>query len=81
METKLTLKLNEVVIVKAKVYARANNTSLSHLVENYLRKLTSDKKGKKTITPLIKSLSGVISLPKDHDDKKDYSDYLTKKYK
>lgn len=81
MDTKLTLKLNEAIIEKAKVYAKAKNTSLSGLIENYLRKLTSAKKGKKSITPLIKSLSGVISLPKNHDDKKDYSDYLTKKYK
>ena len=56
-------------------------TSLSDLIENYLRKLTNDKKSNKTITPLVKSLSGVISLPKDYKDKKDYTDYLTNKYK
>jgi len=81
MDTKLTLKLNEDVIEKAKEYAKAKKTSLSSLIENYLQKLTTDKKSKKTITPLVKSLSGVISLPKDYDDKKDYIDYLTNKYK
>lgn len=81
MDTKLTLKLDEDVIEKAKEYAKAKKTSLSDLIENYLQKLTNDKKSKKTITPLVKSLSGVISLPKDYNHKIDYTDYLTNKYK
>jgi len=81
MDTKLTLKLNKDIIEKAKVYAKAKKTSLSALIENYLQKLTNDKKSKKTITPLVKSLSGVISLPKDYNHKKDFTDYLTNKYK
>jgi hypothetical protein len=81
MDTKLTLKLNEDIIEKAKEYAKEKKTSLSDLIENYLQKLTNDKKSNKAITPLVKSLSGVISLPKDDDGKKDYTDYLTNKYK
>lgn len=81
MDTKLTLKLNEDIIEKAKEYAKAKKTSLSDLIENYLQKLTNDKKSNKTITPLVKSLSGVINLPKEYNDKKDYTDYLTNKYK
>ena len=81
MDTKLTLKLNEGIIEKAKEYAKAKKTSLSDLIENYLQKLTTDKKNNKAITPLVKSLSGVISLSKDYNDKKDYTDYLTNKYK
>jgi predicted CopG family antitoxin len=81
MDTKLTLKINEDVIEKAKEYAKAKKTSLSDLIENYLQKLTNNKKSKKDITPLVKSLSGVISLPKDYNEKKDYTDYLINKYK
>ncbi len=81
MDTKLTLKLNEEIIEKAKEYAKSKKTSLSVLIENYLQKLTNNKKSKNTITPLVKSLSGVISLPEDYNDKKDYTDYLTDKYK
>jgi hypothetical protein len=81
MDTKLTLKLDEDVIEKAKEYAKSKKTSLSDLIENYLQKLTTEKKGKKNITPLVKSLSGVIELPEDYNDKKDYTDYLTNKYK
>ncbi|MFN5182670.1 MAG: DUF6364 family protein [Bacteroidota bacterium] len=81
MDTKLTLRLDEEIIEKAKAYAKSKKTSLSGLIENYLQKITSDKKSKKSITPLVKSLSGVINLPKDYNNKKDYSDYLVKKYK
>lgn len=81
MDTKLTLKLNEEVIEKAKLYAKEKQTSLSSLVENYLQKLTADNTSKETITPLVRSLSGIINLPNDYDEKKEYSEYLSQKYK
>lgn len=80
MDTKLTLKLDEHIIEKAKEYAKAKKTSLSVLIENYLQNITSDKKEKKKITPLVKSLSGIIDLPPDYDPKRDYTDHLLKKY-
>lgn len=81
MDTKLTLKLDDEIIEKAKEYAKVRKISLSDLIENYLQKLTTDKKNDKTITPLVKSLSGIINLPKDYNDKEDYTNYLTNKYK
>lgn len=41
MDTKLTLSLDEAVIVKAKRYAATNNISLSRLVEFLLQKATA----------------------------------------
>ena len=81
MDTKLTLKLEETVIEKAKNYAKNHRTSLSKLIENYLLNITNDKQKEEKITPLVKSLSGIINLPKDYDHKKDYSDFLLNKYK
>jgi len=83
MNTKLTLKLNDHVIERAKKYARNHKISLSKMVESYLDSITKEKEeGKKTsITPLVESLSGVIDLPADFDYKKGYSDYLADKYK
>ncbi len=81
MDTKLTLKLDKTIIEKAKKYAKEKKTSLSDLVENYLQKLINDKKSTRKITPLVKSLSGVISLPENYDDKGNYTDYLTNKYR
>ncbi|MEZ4805189.1 MAG: DUF6364 family protein [Bacteroidia bacterium] len=81
MDTKLTLKINEEVILKAKEYAKDKKTSLSVLIENYLQKLTDDKANKTSITPLVKSLSGVIPVPEIRNDKEEYADYLNNKYK
>jgi hypothetical protein len=81
MDIKLTLKLDQEVIERAKDYAKAKRISLSALIENYLEKITSNKNQKKKITPLVKSLSGIINLQMDYDHKKDYTDYLINKYK
>ncbi|WP_092174841.1 DUF6364 family protein [Cyclobacterium xiamenense] len=83
METKLTLRLNDKVIERAKNYARSNKISLSKMVESYLDSITKQEEGEKkiSITPLVESLSGVIDLPVDFDYKKEYRDYLDEKYK
>lgn len=82
MDTKLTLKFEQSVIEKAKSYAKKQGISLSSLIENYLLQLTENKNKKEDeITPLVKSLSGIIKLPKDFDEKNGYGDYLANKYK
>jgi hypothetical protein len=81
MDTKLTLKLDKEIINRAKLYAESKKISLSKLIESYLQVLTKESSSKENITPLVESLSGVIELPKNYDDKVDYTDYLTKKYK
>ncbi len=83
METKLTLRLNDSVIERAKIYAKSQSISLSKMIESYLDSLTREKNSdnKIPITPLVESLSGVINLDADFDYKKEYADYLTEKYK
>lgn len=81
MDTKLTLKLDEHIIAKAKEFAHNRKTSLSKLIENYLQNLTQAENKEAEITPLVKSLAGIIELPVDYDSKKDYADYLANKYK
>ena len=80
MDTKLTLKLNAAIIEQAKGYARDRNTSLSKLVESYLGQLAAPEKIHE-ITPLVKSISGVIALPKGYDYKKERRKHLVNKYK
>jgi len=81
METKLTLRLNNNVILRAKDYAQSHKISLSKMIESYLDSVTNDKPIDIEITPLVESLSGVIKLSGDFDYKKEYSDYLVEKYK
>lgn len=84
MDTKLTIRLNSEVIERAKKYASEQKISLSKLVEAYLdtiSKSKSDQSDDIQITPLVKSLMGKAgSLPADYDYKKEYRDYLDKKY-
>ena len=80
MNTKLTIKLDNDVISRAKKYAQIRKTSLSKMIESYLDSLTKPDSDDIEITPLVKSLSGVISLPEDYDYKKDRTEYLIKKY-
>lgn len=80
MDSKLTLKLDTSVIEQAKNYAKNKNTSLSKLIESYLGKLV-ETNDLSEVTPLVKSLSGVIDLPKNFDYKKEYKKHLVNKYK
>lgn len=81
METKLTLSMDNKVIEKAKKFARKNHTSLSKLIEDYFSILTQQDKTNDEITPLVKSLSGVLQLPDNFDYKKDRTKHLEKKHK
>lgn len=79
MDSKLTLKLNESVIERAKQYAKENNISLSRMIESYLQAVTLKEKTKMKISPLVESLTGVIELDKT-DYRKGYTDFLSQKY-
>jgi hypothetical protein len=80
MKTKLTLKLNKRLIDRAKIYANTHNTSLSKIIESYLDSVTEETVSNSAeITPLVKSLSGVIQLDKVYDFKKENS-YIHKNH-
>lgn len=83
MSSKLTLRLSDNIIWRAKIYARDHNISLSKMIESYLDSITRQQEDEKMnlITPLVESLSGVIDLPSGFEYKKEYGDYLIKKYK
>ena len=81
MDTKLTLVADKEIIEKAKEYAKSQKISLSRLVESYLSSLVGRKTEEIGISPLVKSLSGVISLENDFDAKEKYTDFLLEKYK
>lgn len=81
VDTKLTLKLDQEIIEKAKRYAYDKKLSLSRIIENYLNSLTSERKDEIEISPFVKSLSTKINIPEDYDYKEDYGNYLDQKYK
>lgn len=79
MDVKLTLKLDEEIIKKAKLFAAENNTSLSRMIENYLLQITSNSTTETKITTLVKSLSGIIDSELVEDYKKQTTDHLIQK--
>ena len=80
MDTKLTLRLDTNTIEKAKSYAREKKVSLSQLIENYLNFVTTQDDESPEITPFVKSLSGVVTLPRDFDEKLEYKKHILEKY-
>ena len=81
MEAKLTLKLNEGSISRAKKYVSQIGTSLSAIVENFFDNLTlNEDKAEFSYSPLVNELSGIIHLDENFDYKSEYTSYLDKKY-
>lgn len=82
MDTKLTLRLSQDVIQRAKHYAAEKKLSLSRLIENYLNAITAEesKADELEISPFVKSLSSGTKIPSDYDYKKEYPEYLNRKY-
>ena len=80
MNTKLTLNLDKHIIESAKNYAKNHKISLSQLIENYLHSLTKKEEKNSKVSPLVESLTGIIPNSENSDYKKDYYDYLNKKY-
>jgi hypothetical protein len=80
--TKLTLRMDDAIIDRAKVYARRNKTSLSKIVSQYLRSLLTSKKEGRPIAPLVKEISGILSPSRSSRSvKTDYHQYLEKKHR
>ena len=81
MSTKLTLTIEKQVIEKVKRYAKNQGRSLSELIENYLKAITTDEFNEGIeITPTVKSISGSFKLTKDFDYKKSLTDAFSDKY-
>jgi hypothetical protein len=85
MDAKLTLKLDKTVIEKAKIYAAEQKVSLSFIIENYLKAITSMEKKETNedikISDFVKSISiGNGEIPADFDYKKEIQEILSKKY-
>lgn len=64
MQTKLTLTVDQKVIELAKEYARANAKSLSSIVEEYLKSLSTNKSSKKPskYSNVVRELKGSVKV-------------------
>ncbi len=79
MQTKLTLRLEDELIEQAKSYAAQAGKSVSQVVADYFRILTTEKtRPTTTSTPITMSLRGLLRDSKF--DEKDYKKYLEEKH-
>lgn len=85
MENPFTLKIDKKLLKKANKYAKNNKKTLSEIIESYLRLLVLGEKSESTeviiISDFVKSLSVKTNLSPDFEYKKEYTNYLTEKYK
>ncbi|MEQ8903706.1 DUF6364 family protein [Ekhidna sp.] len=67
MTTKLTLTVDKDTIERAKKYAKEQGRSLSSIVENYLKLLSSKERNREEFgdTSVVKSLLGSLKLPEN----------------
>jgi hypothetical protein len=61
MTTKLTLRLDDTVIRKAKKTARTKGVSLSRMVEDYFRAVADQEQHEVWESPVLHEVSGVLS--------------------
>jgi hypothetical protein len=81
MNRKLTLSLDDEIIERAKIYAGERGRSLSGIVENYFRLITSAEPGKgKGLAPVVRDLLGSVRVPVDFDYDKAKGEYLEGKH-
>lgn len=79
MQTKLTLRLEDQLIEQAKSYAAQAGKSVSQIVAEYFKLLTTQKfKANSPTTPITQSLRGLLRESKL--DEKDYRKYLEGKH-
>jgi len=78
MKNKLTLRLDDDLIKRAKKYAKEKGTSVSQLVANYFNVLGDKPSHDEEKPPITASLSGIL---KDAElDEKDYKKHLEEKH-
>ena len=82
MQTKLTLRVDDQTVLKAKSYARVRRTSLSRIVEEYFRRLEGGKNAASAETPVLNELAGILAGRGNADTlKRSYRAHLEDKYR
>lgn len=83
MKKKLTLRMEQDVIERAKAYAEQRGTSVSKLVENYFAALTASESGNGEedgrLPPITRRLASRPPAPEIDED--DYYRYLEEKHR
>jgi len=60
MQTKLTLRLDDALICRAKAYAEERDKSLSQIVADYFVVLTEEKPAASELPPITSAMKGLL---------------------
>lgn len=74
--SKLTLSVDEEVVLRAKEFAKLSGVSVSEMVETYLMSVVAGSRAT-AAAPILRSVRGVLK----HADTDDYRKHLSKKYR
>jgi hypothetical protein len=81
MDTKLTLKLDEKAIERAKEYASRRGVSLSRMVETYFLSLAGQEERARPVpTGVVAELAGILAGREIDTSKEERARYLARKY-
>ena len=81
--SKLTLTAPKEIIAMAEEQARRENTSISAMFVNFIKsknRLSEKRSAHREIAPITKSLTGIVKLPEDFDEKEFMTDLLSEKH-
>lgn len=79
MSDKLTLRIEQKLIQRAKKYASKKGTSVSKLVADYFQAIDAEEsESNLSLPPVTKALSGILNADKVTED--DYKAHLADKY-
>jgi hypothetical protein len=78
MNTKLTLRMDETTVRKAKMEARRRGKSVSRLVAEFIESISLRPDSEKVLPPTTASLVGILKGQDISED--DYKEHLREKY-
>lgn len=81
--SKLTLMVPTEIIAMAEEQARRENTSISAMFVNFVKsknRILSEQRAPREIAPITKSLTGIVKLPEDFDERDFMTDILSEKH-
>jgi hypothetical protein len=82
MSTKLTLRLDDAVIKKAKKKARTKGVSLSRMVEDYFKSVAEVEPDQVKESPILYEIAGVLSGKTTPEKaKNEYRKHIADKYR
>ncbi|WP_299734796.1 DUF6364 family protein [uncultured Endozoicomonas sp.] len=77
---KLTLRMEQDQVERAKTYAARHGKSLSQLVADYFDSLTTTETSEEALPPLTQKLKGALRSANASMDDSDYKKHLEDKY-